>query len=290
LRKSDKSPRFYRRFFDGINIASIGADSKRMNAVVTLMSPAFRLVLGLAVISTYFISVNAQDARSVAKQVFPSVVMLDMQDASHRPLRFGSGFFVRPNVIATNYHVIENAAYGVAKVAGETQTYAIEGTIGIDKANDLVLLKLVDADRPALTLADIGKIEVGEEIFAFGNPKRLEGTISPGIISGLSLREMAGENLIQISAPISTGSSGGPVVNRNGEVIGVAVSSLTGGQNLNFAVPSSLLAKLMAGATGVSRLTPSVSAAADSPGAKPPVQNRTRDLPAKSSDHRRLSN
>ena len=253
-----------------------------MNALVTLMPRLLKLLIALAVISNCFVSVFAQDARLVAKQVFPSVVMLDMQDAERSPLRFGSGFFVGPNIIATNYHVIENASYGVAKVAGETQTYVIEGTIAIDKTHDLALLKLVDADRPSLKLADIGKIEVGEEIFAFGNPKRLEGTISPGIVSGLSLREMGGENLIQISAPISTGSSGGPVVNRNAEVIGVAVSSLTSGQNLNFAVPSSLLAKLMGGATGVSRLTPSASTGSNSPGAKTAAPNRTRGLPAKS--------
>ena len=262
-----------------------------MNVSATLTPRFVKLVLGLAVIPTFFLSASAQDARLVAKQVFPSVVMLDMQDASHRPLRFGSGFFVRPNVVATNYHVVENAFYGVAKVAGETQTYVIEGTIGIDKANDLALLKLVDANRPALTLlADVSKIEVGEEIFAFGNPKRLEGTISPGIISGLSLRDMGGENLIQISAPISTGSSGGPVVNRNGEVIGVAVSSITTGQNLNFAVPSSLLATLMGSNSGVSSLSSSASAEANSPGAGSPAPNKTRGLSSKSigSDHNEM--
>src|SRR6478735_6348775 len=136
-----------------------------MNALRTLMPPFVKLAVGLVLVSTHLFSIRAQDARLVAKQVFPSVVMLDMQDASHRPLRFGSGFFVRPNVVATNYHVIENASYGSAKVAGETQTYVIEGTIGIDKTNDLALLKLADADRPALSLADMSKMEVGEEIF-----------------------------------------------------------------------------------------------------------------------------
>jgi len=262
-----------------------------MNALLSLIPPVGKAVIVLSVISTFFFSARAQDARLVAKQVFPSVVMLDMQNASHQPLRFGSGFFVRPNVIATNYHVIENASYGVAKVAGDTQTYVIEGTIGIDKINDLALLKLADANRPALTLADISKMEVGEEIFAFGNPKRLEGTISPGIISGLSLRELGGENLIQISAPISSGSSGGPVVNRSAEVIGVAVSSLVSGQNLNFAVPSSLLAQLLAVAKVVSPLDSSSSSSPASPDPKAPAQNRTRGATTESlasPDHREM--
>jgi S1-C subfamily serine protease len=250
-----------------------------MKILDTLKSHLLKLTLGVAIISTHFLLIDAQDARAVAKQTFPSVVVLDVQDAAHRPLRFGSGFFVRPNVVATNYHVIEDAYYGVAKVVGESGTYVIEGTIGIDKANDLALLKLAGADRPALPLADISKIEVGEEIFAFGNPRRLEGSISPGIISGMNLREMGSENWIQISAPISSGSSGGPVVNRNGEVIGVAVSSITSGQNLNFAVPSSLLATLMAGNREVLKLAGSAPVKTDAQDATSPKHGRTRGLP-----------
>lgn len=246
----------------------------------TLLARFVKIIAVLTVISTHFVVIKAQDARFVAKQTFPSVVMLDMQDASRRPLRFGSGFFVRPNVIATSYHVIENASYGTAKVVGESEIYVIEGTIGVDKANDLALLKLVGAHRKALTLADVSKIEVGEEIFAFGNPRRLEGTISPGIVSGMSLREMGNESWIQISAPISTGSSGGPVVNRNGQVIGVAVSSLESGQNLNFAVPSSLLATLIASSKDVSPWARSAPVTKASPDAKYHLQNRTRSSPA----------
>jgi len=251
-----------------------------MKVLYRLKFHLLQLSLVVAIISSQFISIEAQDARAVAKQTLPSVVVLNVEDASHQPLRFGSGFFVRPNVVATSYHVIEDAFYGVAKVVGESETYAIEGTIGIDKANDLALLQVAGADRPALTLADISKIEVGEEVFAFGNPRRLEGTISPGIISGMNLREMGSENWIQISAPISSGSSGGPVVNRNGEVIGVAVSSITSGQNLNFAVPSSLLATLMAGNKSVSKLAGAAPAKTDSQDAKSRKQTRTRGLPA----------
>jgi S1-C subfamily serine protease len=208
--------------------------------------------------------------------------MLDVQDSARRPLRFGSGFFVRPDIVATNYHVIENASYGVARVVGETETYVIEGTVGIDKVHDLALLKLAGAARQSLPLADMNAMEVGEEIFVFGNPRRLEGTISPGIISGISLREMGSENLIQISAPISSGSSGGPVVNRDGEVIGVAVSSITSGQNLNFAVPSSLLAMLMTSNSGVSSLSSSASAGTNSTDAGSSAPHKTRGMSSRS--------
>ena len=159
--------------------------------------------------------VNGQDARVIAKTIFPSVVMLEMRDQQNRPISLGSGFFVRSDVVVTNYHVIEGATDGFAKIVGKTTIYHIEGVLGIDKAKDLALLKLTGVNGKPLSLADVSKIEVGQEVFALGNPKGLEGTISPGIISGSSLRQIENENLIQITAPISPGSSGGPVVKSN---------------------------------------------------------------------------
>jgi tetratricopeptide (TPR) repeat protein len=89
------------------------------------------------------------------------------------------------------------------------------------------------------------KIVPGETIFAIGNPEGLEKTISTGIVG--ALREYDGRKLIQITAPISHGSSGGPVLNAVGEVVGVTVAMLEGGQNLNFAVPTEILRELMEG-------------------------------------------
>jgi hypothetical protein len=186
----------------------------------------------------------SQDARLIARTTFPSVVMLEMQDDKNQLISLGSGFFVRPNIIATNYHVIAGASKGVAKIIGNTSIYQIEGVVEFDKEKDIALLKVNTVTGKPLILADISKIEVGQEIFALGNPKGLEGTISPGIISGSTLRGF--ENLIQITAPISEGSSGGPVVNKKGEVIGIAVATLKDGQNLNFAIPSAYLALLLA--------------------------------------------
>jgi S1-C subfamily serine protease len=209
-------------------------------------SKFLQTVLFLILLSISYSIGLAQDARLIAKNTFPSVVMLEMRDDKNRPISLGSGFFVRPDVVVTNYHVIEGASDGFAKIVGETSIYHIEGVVGIDKTKDLALLKLKGVIGKPLILADISKIEVGQEVFAFGNPKGLEGTISTGIISGSNFRKVGSENLIQITAPISPGSSGGPVVNRKGEVIGVAVASLKDGQNLNFAVPSSYLAILLA--------------------------------------------
>jgi hypothetical protein len=83
-------------------------------------------------------------------------------------------------------------------------------------------------------------------VYAIGNPKGLTGTISEGIVSGI--RDLSSKSLIQITAPISPGSSGGPIINNSGQVIGVAVGTLTSGQNLNFAIPSSILESLISNA------------------------------------------
>lgn len=210
------------------------------------MKPKLLPIIIFILLAGIPLSIKAQDARLIAKNTFPSVVMLEMRDGNNRAISLGSGFFVRPDVVVTNYHVIEGASNGFAKVVGDDSIYHIEGVVGFDKTMDLALLKLKGVTGRPLVLADISKIEVGEEIFALGNPRGLEGTISPGIISGSSLRDVGNGNLLQITAPISPGSSGGPVVNKKGEVLGIAVSSLKDGQNLNFAIPSSYLAVLLA--------------------------------------------
>jgi hypothetical protein len=84
---------------------------------------------------------------------------------------------------------------------------------------------------------------VGERVFAVGNPQGLEGTFSEGIVS--SIRKVGMHKLLQITAPISPGSSGGPVLNVKGEVIGVSVATYRGGQNLNFAIPVNYLKALL---------------------------------------------
>jgi S1-C subfamily serine protease len=94
-----------------------------------------------------------------------------------------------------------------------------------------------------LSLGDSTKVAVGDEIYVIGNPQGLEGTFSQGIVS--SIRKIGTDTLLQITAPISPGSSGGPVLDSKGEVIGVAVATFKGGQNLNFAIPVSYLSTLL---------------------------------------------
>lgn len=207
------------------------------------------LILSLCLISP----AKGQTARDIAKKVFPSVVMLVMEDSAGQPLSLGSGFFVRKDIVATNLHVIEGASGGYAKIVGAKPKYDIVGYVAIDEQSDLVLLRIKDANSPVLSLGDSAKVAVGDEIFAVGNPRGLEGTFSKGIIS--AIRNIGQDTLLQITAPISPGSSGGPVLNTEGQVIGVAVATFQGGQNLNFAIPVSYLSKLLSDLKPVKKLS-----------------------------------
>jgi Tfp pilus assembly protein PilF len=153
---------------------------------------------------------------------------------------------VRESVIATNYHVIKGAFSASARIVGQEESHSVVGFAAVDVQRDVILLQVEGIKAQPLSLADISRLEVGEEVYALGNPQGLEGTISPGIVSGIGIRQIQGEEYIQITAPISAGSSGGPVVNGKAEVIGMATSFLRNGQNLNFAVPSPFIALLLA--------------------------------------------
>lgn len=210
----------------------------------TLWTDARRIAFLAYLLSSLTVPLGAaQNARQIAQNAFPAVALLVTDDASGQPLSLGSGFVVRSGYVVTNLHVIEGAARGYAKVLGHEQKYDISGVSAVDETHDLVILSVSGLVAPSLELGDSRNVAVGDEIYAIGNPKGLEGTFSQGIVSGI--RNVNTDVLLQITAPISPGSSGGPVLNDKGKVIGVAAATFTGGQNLNFAIPSSYVESLL---------------------------------------------
>jgi TolA-binding protein len=183
----------------------------------------------------------ALSGQEIAKKTLPSVVVLVSTSKGGEAQSLGSGFIVLPNVIATNYHLVGNAARIRAKVVGGNELIDIVEVLDYDETKDLALLKAVQIKAQALVLEDKRKIQVGDSIYAVGNPEGLEGTFSQGIVSGIR-----GLDLIQITAPISPGSSGGPLLSSEGKVVGVTLGRIEGRQNLNFAVPVSHLELLIA--------------------------------------------
>lgn len=208
------------------------------------------LLLGAVLLATArFTEVRAGaetiDLRAVAKKARPSVMMLIVSDTNDKEIGTGTGFLVSPDgKLITNHHVIENAANAVAK-AENGGLFPVEGVLADDPKNDLVLLKLKGKDLPFLSLGDSDRIEVGTRIAVIGSPLGLEGTLSDGIVS--AVRDLEGDTRrLQITAAISPGSSGSPVLTATGEVVGVASSLLRDGQSLNFAIPVGLARHLLA--------------------------------------------
>lgn len=180
-------------------------------------------------------------ARQIAQRTGPSVVLLLTADEGGDPIALGSGFFVSSDRIATNYHVIKDASQIFVKFAGRKGLYKISFPGLPDKHSDLAILRIDGVKGQPLKLGNLSRLRVGDEIYVMGNSEGLEGTFSRGNVSAIR----SGKGLIQITAPISHGSSGGPVLDERGEVIGVAVGMFSEGQNLNFAIPVSKLAPLL---------------------------------------------
>jgi hypothetical protein len=215
---------------------------RRLSMNVTLRS------LTLILLTIFLSSCSAFEELSsseIAEKYSQSVVSIIALDENDHPLSLGSGFFLDSSgKIATNYHVLEGSDKAIIKTAkGEKGT--IVEIVNEDPDLDLVIARTSLATSRPLTLGKSDNVIVGEDIVAIGNPAGLERTVSKGIISGV--RKIENIKLIQITAPISPGSSGGPVFNLSGKVIGVATAYLDLGQNLNFAMPADYLKAMQQG-------------------------------------------
>lgn len=181
---------------------------------------------------------SAQTTGSAAVDAVLTIVSYNSRGSA---LEQGSGFILTPDGLAgTNYHVLQGATEAVAKCCNG-RVFRIGTVEGIDLDKDLVIFQLNDRDTgtmphdlPTITLGSSSSMSVGQKVVVIGSPRGLENTVSDGILS--AIREYDSVRYLQITAPISPGSSGGPVLNENGQMIGIATMQLEKGQNLNFAV------------------------------------------------------
>jgi Trypsin-like peptidase domain/TPR repeat/Tetratricopeptide repeat len=184
----------------------------------------------------------------LVRQVRPSVVSVLTYDAKGEPLISGSGFFIRPGEVITNLHVIKGARrVEIHTLEGKGRTYPVTGALAVDDEGDLALLKVdMPADRSRLVTMTASLPEDGEHVFVIGNPLRLEGSVSDGIVS--AVREVPDlGRIIQTTAPVSHGNSGSPLFNMRGQVVGIVTVKVTNGQNINLALGVSRIAAVTAG-------------------------------------------
>lgn len=190
---------------------------------------------------------NRQEIPRLVASARGTVVLLKTFDRQGKVLGLGSGFRISGGRLVTNAHVVA----GASRVEIFDDTGALLGIARsadmLSTTVDLAILPSVGPRAPYLSLARVSPA-VGEQVIVIGAPEGLTNTVSDGIVS--AQRKIGARQLLQISAPISPGSSGGPVLNTRGEVVGVSVAILREGQNLNFAVPVSDVMALVSSRTG----------------------------------------
>ncbi len=183
--------------------------------------------------------------REIVDHSKPAIVRVEARYGGGR-VGIGTGFVVASDGrVATNLHVVRGSRRIDVTLLDGTK-HPIDSIVGVDAGRDLVLLQFASERKlPVLRLGDSDRVSAGDPVIAIGNPLGvLDYTVSDGLIS--SIREFTHDlKILQISAPISEGSSGGPLFNPYGEVIGVATMIFNGGQNLNFGVPSNYLRALL---------------------------------------------
>ncbi len=171
----------------------------------------------------------------IARIAIRSVVVIEAQQVLGTA--YGSGFFVKEYLVATNYHVVKDSFEISARLVGRDSRYACT-VVGKDEENDLAILEVQGLRGYALGLA-LTPVQVGQEIYVLSNPEEYEGTFTRGMVNAYRGSDM------QIDAPLSHGSSGGPVLNKRAQVVAMVRASETTGQNLNFAIPVAYLSRLL---------------------------------------------
>lgn len=181
----------------------------------------------------------ARNAEQVFADVSGSVVRVMGADAKGRLTQQGSGVVIDTGRVITNCHV----AKGVAQLAVKWQTVTRPARIWVaDEELDLCSLDVANLDASAVTIGTVNTLRTGQRVYAIGAPHGLELTISEGIVS--SLREVAGGKVIQTTAPVSPGSSGGGLFAADGQLVGIVTYQHRFGQNLNFALPADWIAEM----------------------------------------------
>lgn len=180
----------------------------------------------------------------IAERAIPAIVLIKTATG------LGTGFVVSSDgLIATNLHVIGNARQASIELADGRKFKDIE-VINFDDAHDLIVLRIPAKNLTPLVLGDSAKVKVGERVVAIGHPLGLGNTVSDGLVS--AVRKINPQfTVLQVSAPISHGSSGGPLFNESGEVIGISTLIVTQGQNLNFGMPVNQLKSMLRNGRGI---------------------------------------
>jgi S1-C subfamily serine protease len=183
-------------------------------------------------------------ATEIAEYMAPRSVIINCYDSSDEFIGQGSGFFITSDGnIVTAYHVVEDADK-VMVTLDDGSVYEGQDVIHWDKDGDLIVFNIGKSGVPVVEFGDSSLVKTGNSIYTYGSPLGISNTISEGIVSNKSV-EYDGYTYLQISAPVSPGSSGGCVIDGQCKVIGIIIGSFEDGQNMNLSVPVNALKALL---------------------------------------------
>ncbi|ALS61644.1 MULTISPECIES: S1C family serine protease [Pandoraea] len=197
--------------------------------------------------ATLSVPALALDAEKLYEKVSPSVWVVNTFGKDGKRVGQGSGVVVAPQRLATNCHVLRSATKVVVQRRNTTHLAELEL---VDPDRDICQLKVEDMSAPPVARAPMSSLRVGQKVYALGSPSGQELTLSDGIVSSLRLDNADRIEMIQTSAPISPGSSGGGLFDVDGRLLGLTTLVLADSrhlnQNLNYALPASYLDELPA--------------------------------------------
>jgi tetratricopeptide (TPR) repeat protein len=231
--------------FQGIMPATIESSSTSTQRAAR--SFLLLAVLFILVVDSSGAQTKSQSAASlIYERCHSSVVVVVPLDKDSKPLGQGSGFIIAANRVVTNHHVLADAtSAGVIFADGATEV--AEGVLADNPSRDITIISVKTGTRAPLKLGDELSLKQGDEVYAIGAPRGLDLSITNGIVSGF--RSIEDQFLLQTTAAIAPGSSGGPLFDRNGGVIGVTTSLLTESPGIYFSVGIGDVARIMRSAS-----------------------------------------
>lgn len=216
--------------------ASNNEETKKKHRSPAIIAVVIMLVIGIAFVGwkIFISSVPFVDDPKAIERVSQSVVMLNCYDKAGDLYATGSGFAMfEDGIIVTNYHVIEDNVYRIVIDTEAGASLEVDAVIASDEAKDIAILKCKTASNLELLEAgESNNLQKGEKVAAIGSPLGLMNTVSTGVFSGY-----VNGGVLQFTASISSGSSGGALLDNNGKVLGITYASFEAGQNLNLAIP-----------------------------------------------------
>ena len=236
------------------------------------ISILFVVLLLVLTISAAFGEYSFTNDADAIEEAANSVFMLEVYSSRNQKIGVGSGFLAFDHTtLITNYHVIENGAYIVA-ISDDQDQYYINKIIASDKEMDIAILQFNQYIEAApLELVDSADLKRSQPVVAIGSPAGLMNTISMGNISRFYKKD--GHDWIQFTAPISSGSSGGALLNDQGKVIGITTATYASTQNINMAVKAENVIKLFENTRGRTSTDINKTTGVNSPGTVQPTSN-----------------